>query len=181
MILVISTCSESLSENEFVDPIVEVLDNQKTEHYKVHHSKISSKLLEVADKIIICGTALNDNLYLDHLDDFRWVKDFKKPILGICSGMQILALINGARLEKRLEIGMVDIKAENSNPLFKGTFKGYALHGNTISIKKDSILTVIASSENCIEAIKKEGYEQFGILFHPEVRNERMIISFVGL
>ena len=54
---------------------------------------VDEKLLEGCDKVI-CGTALEDREYLNHLQEFAWIKDGNnKPVLGIRAGMQIITVL----------------------------------------------------------------------------------------
>ena len=86
--LLISTCSEKLSEKEFVFPIAEIV---KPEDYEVlHYTECTEKDISKASRIMICGTSLQDNSYLGDLNIFKnLLLGFEGPILGICSGMQI--------------------------------------------------------------------------------------------
>ena len=68
MILIISICKEKLHELEFVKPIEDILKNNNAKFATKHYSKISKADLQRADKIIICGTSLKDNEYLQNLD-----------------------------------------------------------------------------------------------------------------
>ena len=172
MILVISTCADELSEEEFVKPIVKIVGDAEVKHYtgEIDFQKYS--------KIIICGTALRDNGYLNNIDNFLSLKNIDVPVLGICSGMQILCLIFGEKLVKNKEIGMTKIKTIKKNPLFLGEFGAYNLHGNGLeSLDK---FEVLAESGTSIQAIKHKQKEFYGIMFHPEVRNEKIIKNFLN-
>ncbi|MEC7493826.1 MAG: hypothetical protein VYD16_01360, partial [Candidatus Thermoplasmatota archaeon] len=90
--LLMSTCTHALSDMEFVFPISEILS--KNEHDLVHFEDCDKRLMSKYDKIIICGTSMQDFSYIDNLPFFEeLLSNFEGPILGICSGMQILSLI----------------------------------------------------------------------------------------
>jgi GMP synthase (glutamine-hydrolysing) len=176
MILLISTCAEALSENEFVLPIANIVK----ENYQVkHYTHITEEDIKASEKIIICGTSLKDNNYLDKLDRFSWIDSYNNPILGICSGMQIISLMFGAKLKKEKEIGMIQVMTTTENPLFTGEFSSYALHGNSIFKLKEFI--ILAKSKTCVQAIKHKRREIYGVLFHPEIRNIEIIEKFLAL
>lgn len=175
MILVISTCLDKLSENEFVKPILKsVGQDTKFKHY----SDIKISDLKDANKVIICGTALKDNDYLNNLDKFNWVKSFKKPILGICSGMQIIGLIFGAKLTKDSQIGMSHINITQKNKLLDNGFEAYELHNNSLNNLYN--FEVLAEANGKVSVIKKINKEIYGIIFHPEVRNSSIIKKFIN-
>ena len=65
--------------------------------------------------------------WLQFFDDL--LKKFDGPILGICSGMQILtSIFSISGLIDNVEIGMVEVKTLKPNKLFEGTFQAYNLH-----------------------------------------------------
>jgi|SRR3989338_4982236 len=173
MILVINLNKYKLHDLEFIKPILDLLDDYKIVHYK----NLKQEDLEKADKAIIAGTSLKDNDYLEEIEKFYWIKNFKKPILGICAGMQILALINGAKLKKAKEIGQTEIKILKQDSLIKNINKVYSLHQFSISLPKG--FQKIAESKISIQVIKKDNH--YGLLFHPEVLNKNIIISFANL
>ena len=91
--------------------------------------------------------------------------------------MQILALINGAKLKKAKEIGQTEIKILKQDSLIKNINKVYSLHQFSISLPKG--FQKIAESKISIQVIKKDNH--YGLLFHPEVLNKNIIISFANL
>ena len=145
MILVIKVNENKLHDYEFVRPIVKLLKNFKVVNYK----EIEEIDLNV-DKVIICGTSLKDKGYLEHLEKFSWLKNFKGKVLGICAGMQIIGLILGNELEENKKIGFIDSK--------------YYLHSFKVKDFND-ILEV-------------KNFK--GVLFHPEVRNEDVIKNWIS-
>jgi GMP synthase (glutamine-hydrolysing) len=104
------------------------------------------------------------------------LKDLNKPVLGICSGIQIIAKAFGGVIIPKKEIGMVEVKGE----LFgQKKFKAYALHTNGIS--KLSEFKILARSKKSVQAIKHKSKEIYGVMFHPEVRNEWVISEFIKI
>jgi GMP synthase (glutamine-hydrolysing) len=169
-LLIVSTCSDKLSEREFVNPIVNQIDSSV--EYEICNITNVEKMSSKFDKIIICGTALEDNEYL--LENFEWLKDTKKSVLGICSGIQIIVKTFGGVIVPKKEIGMVEVKG---NLFGQNKFKAYALHTNGIS--KLSEFEILARSKKSVQAIKHKSKEIYGVMFHPEVRNDWVISEFI--
>ena len=67
-ILLISTCKEKLSESEFVTPIVEII--KSFEYDQVNYKNLETINFRIYDKLIICGTSLQDNDYLNYLTSY---------------------------------------------------------------------------------------------------------------
>lgn len=172
MILIISTCQDKLSEEEFVKPIANIVKNFEIKHYK------DVGYVDNYDKIIICGTALEDNEFIKNLNKFNWLKNTDKDVLGICSGMQIIALMFDAKLTKQKEIGMIQIKCKKINRLFSKNLEVYELHNN--GLKNLDNFNILAENDN-IQSIKHKEKPFYGIMFHPEVRNEEIIKNFISL
>ncbi len=174
MILIIDMNERKLGFDEFVLPIVSII---KKNYFVKHYKKVKKGDLEKCSKVIISGTPLKDLDYVNHLDYFEWIKDFDKPILGICAGMQAIGLVYGCSLVKCKEIGMQEIKTLKENKLFSSKFQAYTLHSNAIKPTKE--FEILAKSKKCVEAIKHKQKETYGVLFHPEVRNKEIITKFI--
>ena len=181
MILIVDLCykKNSLSHNEFVLPIASIVKEIGEDFEIRYYREIGEKDLEKCEKVILCGTALKDNGYLKNLKKFEWMKNFEKPVLGICAGMQVVGLVFGAELEKKKEIGMTEIKIKKKNKLFSSDLNVYELHG--FSLKNLENFEVLAESEKCIQTIKHKQKEIYGIMFHPEVRQRQVVENFIKI
>ncbi|MDP3986930.1 MAG: hypothetical protein Q8P81_01750 [Nanoarchaeota archaeon] len=148
MILIINVCKHKLHFYEFVKPVGDILVKNNIKGFIRHYTCLTKKDLEKASKIIICGTALKDNDYLENIKKFSWLKDCKKPVLGICAGMQIIGIISGHKLIKNKKIGVFNNK--------------YYLHSFSVEGFGDELL---------IKNFR-------GYLFHPEVLNKDLVLEF---
>ncbi len=178
MILVVDmNCKKnSLGSHEFVLPIVTVIkafDDCEVKHY----TDIGEHDAKKCDCFILSGTPLKDNATLTQTEMFEWVKTCGKPILGICAGMQTIGLVFGSSLTKCLGIGMTEITTVKENPLFSSSFRAYTLHNFSVVLSQD--LDVLAKSAQCAQAIKHKRQSVYGVLFHPEVRNQEILKRFV--
>jgi GMP synthase-like glutamine amidotransferase len=169
---------DSLAFNEFVSPLVSIV--QPLEELEVKHFlEIDAEELKNYSKIVLSGTALKDHATLKQIDKFNWTKTYDKPILGICAGMQTVSLVFGERLTSCLQIGMTEITTLKENPLFQGDFKAYALHNYSVRVCRN--FETLAQSTKCIQAIKHKQKNIYGVLFHPEVRNQEILKRFIQL
>ena len=106
-----------------------------------------------------------------------WVKESKKPILGICYGMQLLVDHFGGVVKQgeQREFGQEDItwtQDGNENKLFAQTPSKQTVwmsHGDHIE-HDESVLKSLAYTKNgVIAAIRHVSCEVYGLQFHPEV------------
>lgn len=162
MILIVNICKEKLHYYEFVKPIEDILKEKGIKLFTRHYKKVSNSDLKKADKIIICGTSLKDNDFLENLKKFSWIEDFKKPIFGICGGAHLIGLVFGGKLKERKQIGLSRKKIKNFLGL-NGEKEVYHLH-------QFYVLPEIYHKEKI-----------FATLFHPEVRNKEIIVNFCRL
>ena len=168
---------DSLGFYEFVVPILTIA--KKLDDFVVrHYLKITSQDLNRCNKIILSGTALKDNAFLSHLELFHWIKEIEKPSLGICAGMEVLGMVFGAGLNESVEICMTMIQTVKVNPLFFGNFKAYSLH--SYCVKPSDSFDILAKSAKSVQAIKHKNKKIYGLLFHPEVRNQEILINFIN-
>ncbi|MFQ5475127.1 MAG: gamma-glutamyl-gamma-aminobutyrate hydrolase family protein [Candidatus Nanoarchaeia archaeon] len=180
MILIIDLCYEkgSLSHAEFVKPVCEIAEEAGKPYVVKHYTEITGADVINAERVVLCGTALKDNGYLDHVGKLGWIKTINKPVLGICAGMQVLALLFEGKTVECREIGMKRITVKE-NSLFSEDLEVYCLHG--LAVEGLKRFEVLARSDRCVQAIKNREKEFYGILFHPEVRQEKVVENFLLL
>lgn len=180
MILIINICKEKLHYFEFVKPICDILEHKNMEYFVRNYLKVSKDDLKKAEKVIICGTSLFDNEFVKDLKKFEWIKTFDKPLLGICGGMQIIGLVFGGKIEGGSEIGYYN---EDFNFEFlglEGNTDVYHLHNNFVNFENMGF-RIFASNGFISQAVKHKDKNIYGVLFHPEVRQKKLILSFVDL
>ncbi|MEK6957867.1 MAG: hypothetical protein AABW99_02730 [archaeon] len=183
MILVVNVCAQELHFFEFVKPVLGILRNAGIGHEARHYADLTKKDLSSADKIIICGTSLKDFRYSECLQKFSFLNSFEKPVLGICAGAQIIALVNGCSMEKNREIGLQKILFAKKFLGVSGSTEVYGLH-NACIVKNNLFLEsfeAFSESGKCVQAFRHRKKPFFGVLFHPEVRNKKMVLEFANL
>jgi len=183
VILVVDLCYRdgSLSRAEFVGPVERFLRGAGAEPVVRHYTAVSAPDIEGADGAVLCGTALKDTGFAEHPGRFRWLPAFERPVLGISSGMLALAAAFGGGTVPCCEIGMTDVRVTAPDPLFAGMtgFPAYELHERAVETPRGFI--PLAVSDRCVQAIRHRSLPLYGLLFHPEVRNEWVIERFLRL
>ena len=177
MILVVNICKEKLHYFEFVKPILDVLDSYGIKYFARDYREIKDDDLKKCEKVIICGTSLFDNEFILNINKFKWILNFDKPILGICGGMQIIGIIFLGKIRKKTEIGYY---SEDFTEEFLGIFgenQVYHLHNNYIDFSKLKMFKIFCGKE-ISQAVKHKEKEIYGVLFHPEVRQKKLILNF---
>ncbi len=105
----------------------------------------------------------------------RWVRDLKRPFLGVCLGHQLLADALGGKCEvsRRPEIGVLDVELTPDglrDPLFRGmerTQKVLQWHSVNV-VSPPSGALVLASSADCAIQAMKVGSCAWSIQYHVE-------------
>ena len=182
-ILLVDLCFEkdSLSQYEFVHPIRDTLQKLGFSCSILHYTEVKSQALAGHDKIVLCGTALKDNAYAEQLQAFSWIKDFEKPILGICAGMQVISAVYGGAIVPHPAIGLEKIEIVGGSPLLgePRCIEGYHLHNYAVTLPNEFLL--LAGRRDAPEAFLHRTLPIYGILFHPEVRNRWILERFSNL
>lgn len=182
-ILLVDLCFEkdSLSQYEFVHPIRDTLQKAGFLCNILHYSEINSQALANHDRIILCGTALLDNAYAEHLQLFSWVMDLKKPILGICAGMQVISAVYGGSIVPHPAIGLEKIEIIRDSALLgePRCIEGYHLHNYSATLPEEFLQ--LAGTTSDVEAFMHRVKPIYGLIFHPEVRNRWILDRFAHL
>lgn len=177
-VLLINLCLDPLSELEFVKPIEHILKHHGANTLIKRYREISPEDLGLAEKVIVCGSALKDDLFLAG-EWFRWLRECDKPILGVGSGSHAIAKAFGCSLINKMKIGMFRVKLTRENRLTdKRVFYAYFLTKRAIALAKPLEPLAKAGTLDCM--IKHESREIYGCLFHPEVMNPEIIMNFIS-
>ncbi|MFA4876383.1 MAG: gamma-glutamyl-gamma-aminobutyrate hydrolase family protein [Methanoregula sp.] len=183
MILLVDLCSRpaSLSRDEFVGPVARIAERAGEAWREVHFSEAGSADLFGIRGIILCGTALQDNLFSEQVALFAPLFRAGLPVLGICAGMQALCLAFGGSIRPACEIGMTKVRSEVQDPLLgsPGEFEAFELHSFACEPPPGWIVTAV--SETCVQAVRHPDLPVYGVMFHPEVRNDHVVERFCAL
>jgi len=171
----------SLALEEFAYPVAAIVRKAGEEAKIVHYTGVGTGLPPGTDAVILCGTALKDTRYLGRPELFCWLPEAPVPVLGICAGMQVISTVHGGETQAGCEIGMTDIEVVRPDPLFAGKdcFQAYELH--TLACTPPPGFWALAVSGTCVQAIRHRKKAVYGIMFHPEVRNEWLVERFLGM
>ncbi|MDQ1282863.1 MAG: putative binding protein [Euryarchaeota archaeon] len=183
VILLVDLCSvpDSLSHYEFVHPIRDALNELGCSTRVLHYSQVTERALDACERIILCGTALKDMGYAEHLEALSWIRCQKKPILGICAGMQAIAAVYGGSIVPHPQIGMVKMEILRNSPLLGEPhfIEGYHLHNYSATLPNG--FELISGNVSAADAFFHPAFPTFGIAFHPEVRCRWILERFVSL
>ena len=171
----------SLSADEFVAPVERVIRGEGFTTRVRHYTGVTPEDTAASEGAVLCGTALADFGYLDRPGAFAWVSSSTLPILGICAGMQVIAKLFGGDVAPGVGIGMAGQAVVAPDPLLAGMerFEAYELHG--LAVVPPPFFRVLASSQGRPSVIRHPDRAVYGVLFHPEVRNEWLIRRFLAL
>jgi GMP synthase (glutamine-hydrolysing) len=118
------------------------------------------------------------------------------PVLGICYGMQTMALQLGGKVEgsSKREFGYAELRARGHSPLFKGIqdrsnaerhglLDVWMSHGDQVSELPPGFKLIGSNESTPIAAMADEARKFYGVQFHPEVthtiKGREMFAHFV--
>jgi len=177
-VLLVNICEEQLHTYEFVNPIADILRAKKINFFVRSYKQIGASDLDKCSKVIICGTSLSDFEYLTNISFFSWLSDFDKPVLGICGGMQIMGLVFGGKLKRKTEIGLFSELFTSSFLGLSGKTDVYHLHNAYIDFSLLTDFKVFAGGK-VSQAVQHLTKPFYGVLFHPEVRQKKLLEQFI--
>ena len=154
------------------------------------NEQVIEESLEMCDGLLLPGGTRIRPVDFEVIDYFY---KRNKPILGVCMGMQSIAMysLNNKRIIKKIDNGVdhwpVDIKRDNVDTLIHKDYvtkdsKLYdilgseeimvnSLHHNTITEVGNDFDITIKSEDGLIEGIEYNKNDKFiiGVQFHPEI------------
>ena len=109
------------------------------------------------------------------------MRDWRRPMLGICAGMQVIGLAFGGMVMPQPAIGLKELQIGVETPLLgkPRRIEGYHLHNFGVTMPEGFI--EIAGKDGRVEAFKHRELPTYGIIFHPEVRNRWIVEKFADI
>ncbi|WP_320677288.1 type 1 glutamine amidotransferase [Prochlorococcus sp. MIT 1300] len=149
--------------------------------------------LEPGDLLLVLGGSMgirdkNDPKYFWMLHELDFIKEAlskRIAIVGVCLGAQLLAHVEGGKVESLLDRSSLKLKPEvgwgaiyasgrsiqdSENILFKSPFNVLHWHGDRIILPPSAEL--LASSKRCKEQLFKIGANAYGLQFHVEIEDQ---------
>jgi anthranilate synthase component 2 len=125
----------------------------------------------------------NSGTSLEYLKEYTG----KKPIFGVCLGMQAIGYHLGHEVGKAKSVmhGKIDKVKPEKSVLFDGIDEFEAVRYHSLAVKcGDDIVTARAESDGEVMALEDKEKMLFGVQFHPEsVRSEhgnRIVTNFIN-
>ena len=111
-----------------------------------------------------------------------WIFETKLPLLGICYGMQAMAVALGGRVDAAdvREFGYAKLVVESASTFLKDIEDVWMSHGDKVTVMPPQFECIATTQDTAIAAMADEARQWYGLQFHPEVthtRNGQTILS----
>jgi len=182
LIIQINKKEDQMGFDEYVKPIETIVKKTNQTYKIINYKNITNQDINETEKIIICGTFLNDLEYLkeENMKKFEWIKTTNVPLFGICAGAQILLKTYGGKQELNQEIGLFTLQILKEDDIVKqeDLKEIYCLHTNAITTPAE--FETYAKTDSCDQIVKLKNKKQYACLFHAEARNKKLIERFAN-
>jgi GMP synthase-like glutamine amidotransferase len=159
-----------------------------------HYEQVDPRRLAAASSIVLSGSSapwsVRDPAELERLGEA--VRGARRPVLGICAGMQLQARFAGGKLgpSPRPERGFLPIQILDRSDLLRGLPVDPVVfqdHGDEIVTLPEDFRVLAASADCAVQAISCPERRWWGTQFHPEESSpehpagEQVLRSFFAL
>ena len=182
-ILIVNNAEPGISE--FTTPVEKIVEQAGAKPVTIEYADCPDFNFAAFDGVILTGSPQGDDIIAHHLPYFLWIKDFDKPVLGICAGHHITGFMYGSEIlrSEEPESGDFYVEVVKSNFLFNEiphTFKVKQMHHDSVTLPAD--FELLATSKTCRNQIMKHRTKPiYTCQFHPEYYNQKLIENFVTL
>lgn len=170
---------------EFAAPIEKIVTDAGAASHFIEYANCLITDLTAFDGTILTGSPQGNNIVEHHLPFFKWMKDYEKPVFGICAGHHIAGYLYGAELlrSKEPESGDFEITIIKDDPLFRNlpkTMTVRQMHNDSITLPQD--FELLATSATCRNQLMKHKHKPlYTSQFHPEFYNHELVFNFIQL
>ena len=182
-ILIINNAEPEIQN--FALSLEEIVKSGKIEVSRIEYADCPKTDLSAFDGILMSGSPQGDDIVEHHAPYFQWVKDYEKPLLGICAGHHITGYLYGSKLlyAKEPETGDFKIELLTDDPIFIGLPEKLTvkqMHNDSITLPDNFML--LATSNTCKnQLMKHKNKPLYTCQFHPEFYNHKLIQNFVNI
>jgi GMP synthase (glutamine-hydrolysing) len=170
---------------EFTKPIEKIVASVGFTSIIIEYGECVKFNFNNFDGAILSGSPQGDDIVEHHLPYFQWIKEFDRPVLGICAGHHIAGFMYGSEILRSIESETGDFEVEilKEDILFKGIanfFNVKQMHNDSITLPKD--FELLATSKICKNQLMKHKQKPlYTCQFHPEFYNHKLIENFVSI
>ncbi len=182
-ILIVNNAEAGITE--FAEPIEKIIAASGSSSDFIEYADCLNLNFDEFDGAILTGSPQGDDIVEHHLPYFMWIKNFNKPILGICAGHHITGFMFGSRLlrSKEPESGDFNVEIIKQDPLFvkmPNIITVKQMHKDSITLPAD--FELLATSQTCKNQLMKHKHKPlYTCQFHPEFYNHQLILNFINL
>jgi GMP synthase (glutamine-hydrolysing) len=149
-ILIINNAEQGITE--FTRPLERIVKVAGCSYKTIKYTDSLGFDFNSADGILLSGSPQGDDIVEHHLPCFQWLKEFQKPVLGICAGHHITGYLYGSELLRGVEPESGDCTVDflKDDPLFTGLpgkIIVRQMHNDSISLPPD--FELLATSKTC--------------------------------
>ncbi len=182
------------NKDAYFTPMLHSLLTEYADVRLVRNAETLRRAISDADGIVTSGSqhTLSEHISEDVLTLNAIALHSSLPVLGICFGMQIMALLRGGKLERLDETckGIHRIHVDPRSMLLKGdnvAFDTYHEHDDAVTVLPkgyDEIAWLEEPKHHAIVAFENKKTLHFGVQFHPESQRQttsHILVRFVNM
>ena len=170
---------------QFTEPLKKVVLEAVFMPVVIEYADTLHTDLDVFCGIIISGSPQGDDIVEHHKPYFNWLKNYEKPVFGICAGHHVTGSLYGAKLlrSEEPESGDFEVQIVENDPLLNNlprVLRVKQMHNDSITVPDD--FKLIATASTCKNQIMKHKKKPlYTCQFHPEFYNHDLILNFIQL
>ncbi|WP_319592297.1 hypothetical protein [uncultured Draconibacterium sp.] len=182
-ILIINSAEPGI--RAFAEPIEKIILEAGSTSTFIEYASCAHTNLNDYDGIILTGSPQGDDIVEHHATYFEWIKNYEKPVLGICAGHHVTGYLYGSKIlrSEEPESGDFEVELVKTDPLFNDLpqkFTVRQMHNDSITLPND--FKLLATSATCKnQLMKHKSKPLYTSQFHPEFYNHQLIRNFIVL